>query len=134
LIRNIEMDAKSKTRKILIVEDEEDMSEALKDKFELEKFKAYTAKNGEEGLKKSLDLHPDLILLDIVMPKMDGIEMLRRLRGDSWGKKAPVVILTNISDALQLTEAEKIGISAYLVKAEWGLKDVVTLVKEILMA
>jgi DNA-binding response OmpR family regulator len=126
------MNGKNSGKKILIVEDEEEMLEALKDKFEIEKFKTFTAGDGEGGLKKSLDIHPDLILLDIIMPKMNGIEMLRKLRADAWGKKVPVVILTNLSDAIQLSEAEKIGISAYLVKADWGLKDIIAVVKEIL--
>lgn len=115
-----------KKQKVLIVEDEKDMREALVGKFELSGFEVEQAENGVGGLKQSLDSHPDIILLDIIMPEMDGIEMLKKLRENEWGKKVPVIILTNISDIEKYKEAQEIGISAYLMKAEWSLKGVVS--------
>lgn len=121
-----------KGKKILIVDDENAVRVALSDKLEASGFDFILAINGIEGLKHALVEHPDLIILDILMPKMDGIAMLKLLRDDSWGKSVPVIILTNISDYFQLEEAQKIGISEYLVKAEWSLKDVVERVKAVL--
>ncbi|MBT3538876.1 response regulator [Candidatus Parcubacteria bacterium] len=119
-------------KKILIVEDEKSLLEALKRKFSSEKFAVFEAKNGEEGLEMALKEHPDLILLDIVMPKMDGITVLGKLREDSWGKDAKVIILSNLSDATKVSEASKQGSFDYLVKSDWRIEDVVKKAKEIL--
>ncbi len=75
----------TQTKKILVVEDDVPELNALRDKFTREGFSILTAKNGEEGLAIALREHPDLILLDIIMPVMDGITMLVKLREDSWG-------------------------------------------------
>jgi two-component system, OmpR family, alkaline phosphatase synthesis response regulator PhoP len=116
-------------KKVLVVDDEHAIRVALNDKLDAAGFEVILANNGIEGLKKALVDHPDVIILDILMPKMDGLEMLKMLREDVWGKNAPVIILTNISDYYQLEEALKIGISEYMVKAEWSLKEVVERVK-----
>lgn len=118
--------------KILIVEDEQDMLEALVDKLTSEGFKIIEAKNGEDGLEKALKEQPDLILLDIVMPKMDGMTMMKKLREDKWGRKVPIILLTNLSvtdDIIKgVVEDEP---SYYLVKSDWKIEDVVKKVKEI---
>ncbi len=89
----------AKTRnKILIVEDDLDLLEVLRKKFTLEKFQVSQAPDGKIGLEEALRNHPDLILLDILMPVMDGMTMLGKLREDSWGKEVPVILLTNLSD------------------------------------
>jgi two-component system, OmpR family, alkaline phosphatase synthesis response regulator PhoP len=123
---------KESEKKVLVVDDEHAVRVALSDRLESAGFDVELANNGIEGLKKALVEHPDLIILDILMPKMDGIEMLKILREDTWGKDVPVMILTNISDYFQLEEALKIGISEYMVKAEWSLKEVVERVKAVL--
>ena len=85
-------------KKILIVEDERPILEPLVDKFTREGFEISVAHDGEEGLKSALEKHPDLIILDIVMPKMDGMTMLKKLReDDTWGRHARVILLTNLS-------------------------------------
>lgn len=117
-------------KKILIVEDERSLLEALTKKFETENFTVLQAKNGIEGLEVALSEHPDIILLDIVMPKMDGISMLEKLRGDEWGKDARVIILSNLSDAAKVSEAAKQGSFDYLVKTDWHIDDVVKKVNE----
>ncbi|MCX6765815.1 MAG: response regulator [Candidatus Moranbacteria bacterium] len=114
------------------MEDDTALLEALVEKFESENFDVLQAINGVEGLESALKNHPDLILLDIIMPKMDGTAMLHELKRDHWGQHVPVVMLTNISDAGRLAEALEIGIDEYLVKAEWKLKDIVERVKKIL--
>lgn len=121
-----------KKKKVLIVDDEHAVRVALGDKLKSSGFEVKSAGNGISGLEKAFSGHPDLIILDILMPKMDGIEMLKRLRQDSWGKDVPVIILTNVSDYFQLEEALKIGITQFMVKAEWDLKDIVARVKEVL--
>ena len=73
------------SQKILIVEDEDSLLSALVDKFLKAGYRVVTARDGEEGLTVALREQPDLILLDIVMPKMDGISLLRQLRDNSWG-------------------------------------------------
>lgn len=83
---------------ILIVEDEKPMLQILSDRLELEGFKVLTAVDGEEGLASALEHHPDLIILDILMPKMNGAEMLKKLIDDEWGKSVDVVCLTNLEN------------------------------------
>ena len=117
-------------KKILIVEDEPNMLRLLKETLEENQFETVIAKDGDEGLKKAKKEKPDLILLDVIMPKMDGLTMLYELRKDSWGKKAKVMILTNLSDAESVGAALNSGVYDFLVKADWKLADVVKEVKE----
>lgn len=85
-----------KKKIILIVEDESIQVDVLEAKFK-HSYELLKASNGVEGLKLALEKHPDLIILDLVMPRMDGFEMLEKLREDSWGKSARVLVLTNLS-------------------------------------
>ena len=117
---------------ILVVEDEASLQNILLDKLKEENFLCFKANNGEEGLKIALEKHPDLILLDIIMPVMEGMTMLKKLREDTWGKKVPVILLTNLSDEAKINTAEEKKAADYLVKADWKLEDVVTKVKETL--
>lgn len=117
-------------KKILIIEDEPSLAEALKEKLTKEKFDVAVAKDGQEGLTMSLKIKPDLILLDIVMPVMDGLTMLEKLRQDKWGKKVPVIILSNLNEADKTAEAMKSGVYDYLVKSDWKLEDLVKKVRE----
>ena len=115
--------------KILIVEDDLDLLEVLRKKFTIEKFEVSQAPDGKVGLDEALRNHPDIILLDIVMPVMDGMSMLRKLREDSWGKDVPVILLTNLSDEKKVAEGLQHGVYDYLVKADWNISDVVKKVK-----
>ncbi|MFH1207729.1 MAG: response regulator [Patescibacteria group bacterium] len=114
---------------ILIIEDDTVLLWALAKTLSKEGFVVHKAMNGEMGLELAIREHPDLILLDIIMPKMDGITALRKLRNDQWGKNVPVIILTNLSAA---DTAKDIGDKSqeYLIKAEWKLADVVAKVKK----
>ena len=116
-------------KKILIVEDEMAILNVLADKFTLEGFEVAMAKNGQEGLKIALENHPDLVLLDIVMPIMDGMTMLGELRKDLWGKDVSVIFLTNLSDASRVLQSLDQGVNDYLVKSDWKIKDIVEMVK-----
>lgn len=121
--------------KILIVEDEKVMLDSLAEKFTKEGFETIKAADGEEGLKKALEFHPDLILLDIMMPKMDGLTMLKKIREDSWGENVKVVILTNAEDNKRIAEGVEYGLTdkfSYLIKTDNTLDSIVEEVKKIL--
>ena len=117
-------------KKVLVVEDEVSLLRALIDKFNYEDFETLEAKNGKEGLKIAFQDHPDLILLDILMPVMDGMTMLKKLREDEWGKSAKVIILSNLSDSQKVAEAVEQGSFKYLVKTDWTLEDIVVKVRD----
>lgn len=115
---------------ILIIEDDLALLRALNQKLISEGFNVIEAKDGKTGLETALQKQPDLILLDIVMPIMDGMSMLEELRKDKWGEKVPIVILTNLSSPDNFSTALKHKVFDYLVKANWTLQDVVNKVKE----
>ena len=119
-------------KKVLVVDDDENLRLVLTDKLKASGFEASSAENGEEGLKKSLEDHPDLILLDILMPIMDGWEMLGKLRTDEWGKKVKVVMLTGVEDAEAVAKAVQDGSFAYLIKTHEGMDSIVEKVEEML--
>jgi len=118
--------------KILIVEDEDAILKALVNKFIGEKFSVLQAKNGEEGLNLALLNKPDLILLDIILPKMDGMTMMKKLReANSWGKSVPVILLTNLNADEKIMKGIIENEPAYyLVKTDWTLDQVVEKVRE----
>lgn len=116
--------------KILIVEDEQTLSKALFQRLTAEGFSVLRAQNGEEGLELAYREKPNLILLDIIMPKMDGLTMLGKLRENAWGKEVPVFILTNLSSAKDVDMATRKGAYDYLIKSDWKLEDIVAKVKE----
>lgn len=120
-IKNIEKGKKT----ILIVEDKEPIRIALRNRLMDEDYKVIEAGDGEEGLRAALIGHPDLILLDIVMPKTDGITMLQKLRQDRWGEKAKVIILTNLNDMTNIVGSVEHGSCGYLIKSDWKINDVV---------
>lgn len=115
---------------LLIVDDESIVRKALSSQFDTNQVEVLMATDGEAGLKIALERHPDLILLDLVMQKMDGMTMLSKLREDDWGNKAEVIILTNLSDAERVAEAVDRGTYEYLIKVDWNVTDVVNRVKD----
>ena len=119
----------TKNHSVLLVEDEEPMRIALSGALEQAGYTVYTGSNGEEGLKAAVEKHPDLILTDLKMPKMGGLEMIRELRKDEWGKNAEVIILTNISDVTALEAAMSEGAFFYMVKSDSSMADVLEKVK-----
>jgi CheY-like chemotaxis protein len=119
-------------KKILAVEDDQFIRKMLVDKTNKEGYIGIGAEDGQKGLETALKEHPDLIILDILMPVMDGIEMLKKLREDEWGKGAKVIVMTNLTRDDKLAEAYDYGVSDYLVKANWDLDDVVEKMKSVL--
>ncbi|MDD5430795.1 MAG: response regulator [Candidatus Pacebacteria bacterium] len=121
----------NQNKKILIVDDEDSFLNVLAERFKLENFEVFTEKNGKAGLKTALKKHPDIILLDILMPKMGGLDMLKELRADVWGEKAVIVLLTNLNADDEIMKAVvKYEPAFYLVKTSWKLDDVVKKVKQ----
>ena len=118
--------------KILVVEDEEILLTALKEELLTGDYEVEGAIDGLDGLEKAKSMHPDLILLDLVMPKMDGMEMLQKLKADPEIKDIPVVILTNLSDYERISEALSLGAMDYLVKANYKLEDLLEKVRTVL--
>lgn len=118
-------------KKILIIEDELPQLGALCDKFLKENFMIFEAQNGEDGLEIALKEHPDVILLDVFIPKMDGIEMAKKLREDEWGKEVPIIILSNSDDVETIELAMANHVFEYFIKSETKLDYIVEKVKEL---
>lgn len=120
--------------KILIIEDDASIREVVTEILRENGFTVVTAPNGTEGLRLAFDERPSLILLDLIMPDIDGLSVLEQLRDDEWGKSVPVIIHTNVtpdSDAT-MQAIVKHKPAFYLVKAEVSLRDIIAKVKEVL--
>lgn len=117
-------------KKILIVEDDDSLRRALAEKLLYEKFAVFEAENGIVGFEEALRERPDLILLDVIMPKMDGLTMLSKLREDSWGKIAQVIMLTNVNDGESVLKSLDQAAFDYLIKSDWKLEDIVRKIRE----
>ena len=115
--------------KILVVEDEAPTALALCDKLEHEGYTVLKANDGRSGLEVALKEHPELILADLKMPEMNGMEMIRQLRADAWGKGAKVIILTNMSDVAKIEEAMVHGAFFYMVKGDSSMSDILEKVR-----
>lgn len=119
---------------LLIVEDEAGLRNILKDRFVREKFTVFEAVNGEEGLEVATKELPQVILLDILMPKLDGMIMLKNLRANGeYGKKVKVIILTNLeANDRVIQEVIRTQPTYYLIKSNVKLDDIVEKVKEVI--
>ena len=133
---DVKTNAIGKNKKVIFIEEVEDdnsLRRVLSDKLTHEGFGVYEAKDGEEGLAVALSEHPDLILLDIKMPKMDGLTMMKKLRQtDEWGKHVPIIMLTNLSANDNhinqvITENEP---AYYIVKSDYTLDELVKKIRE----
>mgnify|MGYP001587951702 CR=1 FL=1 len=124
------MAADIEKKRILVIDDDPEVCEALAKRLEQDDFVVRSALSGERGLVIALDEKPDLILLDILMPGVDGWELLRRLRHDEWGSTVKVMVLTNVSDTEGAAIALELNVYDYIVKTDWKLDDVVAKVKE----
>ncbi len=116
--------------KILIIEDEQSLVDLLKAKLEKEGYLVETAGDGEAGLAKIKEWQPDLILLDIVMPKMDGYEVLEKLNEKKI--KIPVIIISNSGQPVEIEKTKKLGAVAHLIKTEFSPLDVLNKVRNCL--
>jgi CheY-like chemotaxis protein len=105
-----------KRRKILLVDDEAGFAELLKDLLEMDNYEVTTAENGEDGLEKLKSFTPDVIISDVVMPKMSGFEMFRQVKADQSLSTIPFLFITGFQDERVLSEARKIGVFGILRK------------------
>lgn len=118
--------------KILIVEDEAPISHMYEFKLRHYGYEVECAYNGKEGLRKTKDYKPDLVLLDLRMPVMSGDEMLEKLRAEDWGSSIRVIILTNISKDEAPTKLRFLDVDRYIVKAHHTPAQVVSVVRDVL--
>ena len=120
------------TKKILIIEDNEDLLHMLSNTLRGEGFLVVETKDGLQGFKIAQEEHPDLILLDLDIPGIDGLTFLKKLRGDKKNKDTPVIIFSNSADIKNISEAMEQDVFCYLVKSDWELNGVIGKVKEAL--
>lgn len=120
--------------KIAIIEDDQAISQMYRMKFEAEGYEVETAENGVLGLQLAHTMHPDVILLDLMMPEMGGDEMLERLRDTTWGKDIKVFILTNVGEQEIPESIKKLGVVSVILKADMTPKQVAERVKAELAA
>ena len=118
--------------KILIVEDDSLLSRMYQKIFESEKYDVVMAKDGQEGLDQARREKPVLILLDIMMPRMNGLQVLEKLKGDKETKEIPVVILTNLAGEHDAERALSLGAVKYIIKSQYRPKEVEEMVRGII--
>jgi DNA-binding response OmpR family regulator len=120
-------------KKVLIAEDEKAIREILETKIQAAGYETLTCQDGEECVKLINDHKPDLILLDIIMPKKNGLDILKEISTADWVKNVPIIVLSNKSDYNTQHEAWYYGVKVYLVKAETSLEDVLSRIKQFLI-
>ncbi|OGV97383.1 hypothetical protein A2W24_06480 [Microgenomates group bacterium RBG_16_45_19] len=118
--------------RILFIEDDSLMSRMYQKAFTFEGYEIEMAADGEEGLIKAHQAKPTVILLDVMMPKLDGLQVLDRLKADPETKAIPVIMLTNLAGEQDADEALKRGAVKYIIKSAYKPKQVVTMVKEVI--
>lgn len=117
---------------VLLVEDDVFLANIYKTKFEMEKFKITMVDNGEAGLEEAKKKKPDIILLDILLPKLDGFAVLEKLKADNELKKIPIILLTNLGQKDDVEKGLELGAADYLIKAHFKPSEVVEKVKKVL--
>jgi len=116
--------------KIAIIEDDLAIAQMYRLKFEAEGYEAEVAENGKLGLELCQKMKPDIVLLDLMMPEMNGDEMLKEMRQTGWGKDIKVIILTNVGEQEAPEVLKKLNVAAFIVKADMTPRQVADLVKE----
>lgn len=116
--------------KIAIVEDDQAISQMYRMKFELEDFEVETAENGVLGLELAKSMKPDIMLVNLMMPEMNGDEMLEKLRETSWGKHIKVIVLTNMGEQELPPRLRDLDIALIIAKADKTPRQVAEIVKE----
>jgi len=120
------------SKTILFIEDEPTLQKTVGQVLEQEGYQVKKALDGELGLKLAKEFKPDLILLDLILPKLDGFGVLEELKKDPATKDIPVIILTNLESSADVEKALSLGATTYLVKANYELEEVVQKIKEML--
>ncbi len=121
-----------KSKKILIIDDDPIIFKTLGDFLSEEGFQVISAIDGLSGLEKAQKEKPDLIVLDIILPRKNGYEVLEEIKKEESLKKTPVILLTNLGSLNDVEKAVKLGAVTYLVKSDYSLKEVAAKIKEAL--
>ena len=119
-------------KKILFIEDESALQKTFGEILTIEGYKMVSALDGETGLKLAQTEKPDLIILDLVLPKLHGFEVLQKVKANKEIKDIPVIVLTNLETMADVEKAIELGAMTYLVKANYSLEEVISKVKKAL--
>ncbi|MEK7120267.1 MAG: response regulator [Patescibacteria group bacterium] len=116
-------------KKILFIEDEKSLQEILGQALKQQGFEVKEALNGQDGLDLVAKFDPDLILLDLILPKLNGFEVLEKIKGNEATKNIPVIILTNLENSEDIQRVLELGAFDYLVKSNYSLNEIINKVK-----
>jgi len=119
-------------KKILFIEDEAALQKTLGDILRQKGYETISALDGETGLRLAESEKPDIILLDLILPRLHGFEVLKKLKGSSKTKDIPVIILTNLEGMKEIDQAIELGATTYLVKTRYTIEEVIEKVKKAL--
>lgn len=117
-------------KKILFIEDESALQKTFGDLLTQEGYQVTSALDGEVGLRLAREKQPDLVLLDLILPRMDGFGVLKELKQDPNTQDIPVIVLTNLEQMEDIQKVLALGATTYLVKANYNLEEVLTKIKE----
>jgi len=117
---------------ILFIEDESALQKPMGETLSLEGYKVTSALDGQTGIKFARVQKPDLILLDLILPKMNGFEVLKTLKEDKETKNIPVIVLTNLEQAKDIDRILELGGTTYLVKSDYSLEEILKKIKKVL--
>ena len=127
--QKIKPSKKLKEMKLIVIEDEESLGRVLKDKLEKEGYEVIVASDGEAGLEAIKKENPDLVLLDLILPKKTGFEVLEALKNDPEGKRFPVIVLSNLGEDDNIKKAFDLGAIDYFVKTQHPINEIIEKVK-----
>ncbi len=116
-------------KKILLIEDEEALQKTISQALKNEGFDVSSSLDGELGLRLAERLKPDLIILDLILPKLNGFEVLKKLKENNETKDIPVIVLTNLERTEDIERVIELGAKAYLVKSDYSLNEIIEKVK-----
>lgn len=120
------------SKKILIIEDDLTLRNVLSEFLESEGFLVSVASDGEEGLNMINNSNPDVVLLDIILPKKNGFEVLKEVRNNKEKTHIPFILLTNLGSLSDIEKALELGATTYLVKGDYQIREIVEKIKEVL--
>ncbi len=123
-----------KQKLVLVVEDSPYLAESLTDMLEMKGYKVIVAPTGKEGVELALENHPDLILLDIRLPDIDGYEVYRLVRADAWGEKVRILVLTASESTENISKNIQLPVDHILFKPNWGVRELLAKIEEVLKA
>ncbi|MFH0791969.1 MAG: response regulator [bacterium] len=119
-------------KKILLIEDESALQKTLGEYLRQEGYDIVSALDGEKGIELAKATSPDLILLDLILPKVNGFEVIKELKDDEKTQRIPIIILTNLEEMKDINQAIELGATTYLVKARYSLEEVAIKIKDII--